>query len=67
VDSDSVNIRQVPGLGNLPVIGYLFKSTQTLKSTAELIFFITSRIKTPDAISILNPAQELAPREQQRP
>jgi type IV pilus assembly protein PilQ len=67
VDSDSVNIRQVPGLGNLPVIGYLFKSTQTLKSTAELIFFITSRIKTPDAISILNPAQEIAPREQQRP
>lgn len=57
VDTDSVNIRQVPGLGNLPVIGNLFKNTQTAKSTAELIFFITPRIKPLDAISVLAPGE----------
>jgi type IV pilus assembly protein PilQ len=58
VDTDSVNVRQVPGLGNLPVIGYLFKETNTVKSTAELIFFITPRIKPLDAISVLAPGEE---------
>jgi type IV pilus assembly protein PilQ len=61
VDSDSLNIRQVPGLGSIPVIGNLFKSTQTLKSTAELIFFITPRIKPADTISVLSPPAEATP------
>jgi type IV pilus assembly protein PilQ len=55
VDTDRVNVTQVPGLGSIPVVGNLFKSTQTLKSTDELIFFITSRIKPPDTVSILSP------------
>src|SRR5207244_9041855 len=38
VDQDAINVRQVPGLGSLPVIGTLFKNTNTVKSTAELIF-----------------------------
>ena len=58
VDTDTINVRQVPGLGNLPVIGNLFKNTNTAKSTAELIFFITPRIKTLDAISVLAPGEE---------
>jgi type IV pilus assembly protein PilQ len=57
VDQDTINIRQVPGLGNLPVIGTLFKATNTAKSTAELIFFITPRIKALDAISVLAPGE----------
>jgi len=62
VDQDTLNIRQVPGLGSLPVIGTLFKNTATAKSTAELIFFITPRVKALDAVSVLvpgdnNPAQ----------
>jgi type IV pilus assembly protein PilQ len=61
VDNDSLNIRQVPGLGSIPVIGNLFKSTQTLKSTAELIFFITPRIKPADTISVLSPPAEATP------
>jgi len=55
VDTDSVNIRQVPGLGNLPLVGYLFKNTNTVKSTAELVFFITPRIKPLDEITVLEP------------
>jgi type IV pilus assembly protein PilQ len=55
VDTDRVNVSQIPGLGSIPVVGNLFKSTQTLKSTDELIFFITSRIKPPDAVSVLTP------------
>jgi len=51
VDTDSLNVRQVPGLGSIPIIGHLFKNTQTIKSQAELFFFITPRIKKPDAVA----------------
>jgi type IV pilus assembly protein PilQ len=67
VDQDILNIRQVPGLGSLPVIGTLFKNTSTAKSTAELIFFITPRIKPLDAISVLVPGDDSgSARPQQR-
>ena len=58
VDTDTINVNQVPGLGNIPIIGTLFKKTSTAKSTAELIFFITPRIKSMDAISVLTPGNE---------
>jgi type IV pilus assembly protein PilQ len=58
VDQDTINVRQVPGLGNLPVIGNLFKATQTAKTTTELMFFVTPRIKPLDAITVLNPGEE---------
>jgi type IV pilus assembly protein PilQ len=51
VDTDSLNVRQVPGLGSIPLIGHLFKNTQTIKSQAELFFFITPRIKKADAVA----------------
>jgi type IV pilus assembly protein PilQ len=51
LDTDSLNVRQVPGLGSIPVIGHLFKTTQTIKSQAELFFFITPRIKKADAVA----------------
>jgi type IV pilus assembly protein PilQ len=54
VDTDSVNIRQIPGLGSLPVIGNLFKNTSTVKSTAELVFFITPRIKPMDSLNVIS-------------
>ncbi len=65
IDTDSLNIRQVPGLGSLPVIGNLFKEQNTVKSTAELIFFITPRIKPLDTISVLAPS-DVTPQPQQR-
>jgi type IV pilus assembly protein PilQ len=41
---NSINITQVPLLGNIPVLGNLFKHTQVQTSNQELIFFITPRI-----------------------
>jgi type IV pilus assembly protein PilQ len=41
---NSINITQVPVLGNLPFLGNLFKHTQVQTSNQELIFFITPRI-----------------------
>ena len=55
VDTDSLNVRQVPGLGSIPIIGHLFKNTQTIKSQAELFFFITPRIKKQDAVAAAAP------------
>jgi type IV pilus assembly protein PilQ len=41
---NSVNISQVPLLGNIPYLGNLFKHTTVSTSNQELIFFITPRI-----------------------
>jgi len=41
---NSINISQVPLLGNLPILGNLFKHTLVNTSNQELIFFITPRI-----------------------
>jgi type IV pilus assembly protein PilQ len=41
---NSINIDQVPLLGNIPYLGNLFKHTHVTTSNQELIFFITPRI-----------------------
>jgi type IV pilus assembly protein PilQ len=41
---NSINISQVPLLGNIPYLGNLFRHTQVNTSNQELIFFITPRI-----------------------
>jgi type IV pilus assembly protein PilQ len=41
---NSININQVPLLGNLPILGNLFKHTVVNTNNQELIFFITPRI-----------------------
>ena len=41
---NSINITQVPLLGNIPYLGNLFKHTQVSTANQELIFFITPRI-----------------------
>ncbi len=41
---NSINIDQVPLLGNIPILGNLFKHVQVQTSNQELIFFITPRI-----------------------
>jgi type IV pilus assembly protein PilQ len=42
--TNSINIDQVPVLGNLPILGNLFKHTTVNTESQELIFFITPRI-----------------------
>jgi type IV pilus assembly protein PilQ len=41
---NSINVTQVPLLGNIPILGNVFKHTQVQTSNQELIFFITPRI-----------------------
>jgi type IV pilus assembly protein PilQ len=50
VDTDTNNVRQVPGFGSIPILGYLFKETVVSKSTSELIFFVTPKIRSLDQI-----------------
>ena len=42
--NNSMNVSQVPLLGNVPVLGNLFKRRTVTTSNQELIFFITPRI-----------------------
>jgi type IV pilus assembly protein PilQ len=58
VDTDSYNLRQVPGLGSVPLIGNLFKNTQVIKKTDELLFFITPRIKPADSVTVTPPGEQ---------
>lgn len=41
---NSVSVRQVPLLGNIPILGNLFKNRSVQTSTQELLFFITPKI-----------------------
>jgi len=41
---NSINVTQVPLLGNIPILGNLFKHVQVNTENQELIFFITPRI-----------------------
>jgi type IV pilus assembly protein PilQ len=37
-------VSKVPGLGNLPGVGYLFRSRSTENNNAELLIFVTPKI-----------------------
>jgi len=41
---NSINVAQVPLLGDLPVLGNLFKHRTVSTSTQELLFFVTPKI-----------------------
>jgi type IV pilus secretin PilQ/predicted competence protein len=44
IDQNQINYRMVPGLGNVPVIGNLFKNKSVSTQTQELLFFLTPKI-----------------------
>ncbi|MDP1660989.1 MAG: secretin N-terminal domain-containing protein [Phycisphaerales bacterium] len=48
---DSDIVRKVPGIGDVPLIGELFKSRERIKSTTELIAFITPLVVNSQADS----------------
>jgi len=37
-------VSKVPGLGNIPVLGYLFRSKESVNNNAELLIFVTPKI-----------------------
>lgn len=43
-ENDRTDITKVPGLGDLPVIGALFRNTATTNTKTELLVFITPRV-----------------------
>jgi type IV pilus assembly protein PilQ len=47
-DSEGEAQNRTPGLSGIPVIGNLFKRRATVRSTNEVLFFITPRIYRPD-------------------
>ena len=55
--TDSNTIRKVPVLGDMPLIGWLFKQRETFESGRELVVFITpSVIRQPDGSTPLPPS-----------
>jgi Flp pilus assembly secretin CpaC len=46
-NSESRTVSKVPGLGNLPIIGNLFKSTDFQKNESELMFIVTAQVVHP--------------------
>ena len=51
--SESSNdIDKLPGLGNLPILGHLFKSKNIRNSVTELVIFVTPEIIEPQNISL---------------
>lgn len=45
-------VQQLPGLGNLPVLGALFRSARWKRSESELLIIVTPRLSTPADRSI---------------
>lgn len=50
-ETETNSVNQVPLLGDLPVVGHLFKSTQKISNRKELMVFITPRIIS-DALTL---------------
>ena len=44
MDTESNAEDKIPGLGSLPVVGYLFRRSMVSRSTQEVLFFVTPRI-----------------------
>src|SRR3546814_1243795 len=58
-NSTSNNINKVPGLGNIPILGSLFKSRQFQRNESELVIVVTPYLVKPvNAQSIRLPRSE---------
>ena len=46
-NSETKSLSKIPGLGDIPVLGNLFKSTQFQKNESELMFIVTAQMVKP--------------------
>jgi pilus assembly protein CpaC len=46
-NSETRSISKIPGLGDIPILGNLFKSTQFQKNESELMFIVTAQMVKP--------------------
>jgi len=61
-DDYSNGINQIPGIGNIPVLGALFRSTNYQRAQTELVVFITVHLVQPQAKKeIAAPTDTIAP------
>ncbi len=44
IDNEQTNVRQVPGFGDIPLLGNLFRNKSITKQTQELVFFLSPKI-----------------------
>lgn len=44
IDDQSVSVQQIPGLGDIPYLGWLFKAQKIKNEKKELLIFITPRV-----------------------
>lgn len=61
-DEDKVEVTKVPILGDIPVLGWLFKSQRVTKKKRNLVVFLTPRILRTTADSHANIERELSKR-----
>ncbi|NYT61216.1 pilus assembly protein N-terminal domain-containing protein [Alcaligenaceae bacterium] len=54
---DSRNVDKVPGLGDIPVLGRLFKSTRFQRNETELAIFVTPVVVAPDHPDLMRRTQ----------
>lgn len=52
-------VSKIPGLGNIPIIGELFKNRAFDESKRDLVIFVTPRIVTPDADPIRTTLEDI--------
>jgi pilus assembly protein CpaC len=46
-NNETKTLSKVPGLGDIPILGNLFKSTQFQKNESELVFIVTAQVVKP--------------------
>jgi len=44
LDDETTTQQKVPGLGDLPLVGHLFRRDAVSRSTQEVLFFVTPRV-----------------------
>jgi general secretion pathway protein D len=54
-DEDRDNVRGIPILGDLPIIGALFRRTERTKQRTEVVFFLTAKVVTNDGERAADP------------
>jgi pilus assembly protein CpaC len=56
-------LQQIPALGNIPVLGALFRSVRWRKAETELVIIVTPRLAQPEDYAIAQATQSLAGKE----
>jgi pilus assembly protein CpaC len=53
-------LQKIPGIGDIPILGYLFRSKAAQKNQTELVVMITPRILQPGSVGVTSELPRLA-------